>query len=106
MSRPNVPAAPAAAHERGFLHDAVVGIGKTELVGRSAHHRGRSIGGRAEQKRSRQCSGCQQTLEETLAHAKSSRIYNTNQRRRASLHGVVDGACLTREAEIVSASGW
>jgi hypothetical protein len=36
----------------------------------------------------------------------SSVRYGANQRRRASLHDVVDRACSTREAGSVSASGW
>ena len=67
MPRPNPPAAPAIADERCFLHEAAVRIGEAELGGRSAHHRGRLIGGRAEHNHSRDGSGRQKAVTHTMS---------------------------------------
>jgi hypothetical protein len=82
MPRPNPPAAPAIADERCFLHEAAIRIGEAELGGRSAHHRGRLIGGRAEHKHSRDGSGRQKAVTHTMSSL----------RWLAFLHGPAPGA--------------
>jgi hypothetical protein len=80
-SCPDPPAAPAVADECCFLHEAAVGIGEAELSGRSAHHRDRSIGGRAEHEHGRDGRGRYKAVTHTKAvtHKISSLHFRSEQ---------------------------
>jgi hypothetical protein len=53
VSSPDPPATPAAANERGFLYESVIGGREAELRRRGGSHRGRLVGGCAKRKQSR-----------------------------------------------------